>query len=214
MLVMTSLPLARVFQCLFTFALVSTLCWLAEIWQLSRQGATGELKVEFKLHRCSCKFSFLFLPCCQSTPESSLAGCSAQGWETNLKIQTLAFYVCKRRVLSPSHCATLKLPAPFYPHIYSHWTMIFPWPPAPSSSFTSLLQWLCFILWQLNFPASLSPPSTCIWIFWNRKFFFVDSKISSWICLSQGLSTGIQHVSISTLVPRTPRGILATEHAS
>ena len=38
---MMSLPLTRVFQCLFTFALVSASRWLAEIWQLSRQGATG-----------------------------------------------------------------------------------------------------------------------------------------------------------------------------
>ena len=54
-LAMTSLPLARVFQPLFTFALVSTSPWLAEIWQLSRQGVTGELEVEFKFQRRSCK---------------------------------------------------------------------------------------------------------------------------------------------------------------
>ena len=34
-LVMTSLSLARVFQCMLTFALVSASRWLAEIWQLS-----------------------------------------------------------------------------------------------------------------------------------------------------------------------------------
>ena len=45
-LVMTSLPLARVFQCLFTFALVSASRLLAEIWQLSRREATGKLKVD------------------------------------------------------------------------------------------------------------------------------------------------------------------------
>ena len=72
-LVMTSLPLARVFQWLFTFALVSAWSWLAEIWQLSRRGATGELEVEFKLHRCSCKLSFLFPPRRQSASESLLA---------------------------------------------------------------------------------------------------------------------------------------------
>ena len=49
--VMMSLPLACAFQCLFTFALASTLCWLVEIWQLCRQGATGELEVEFKFQR-------------------------------------------------------------------------------------------------------------------------------------------------------------------
>ena len=52
---MTSLPLAHVFQCLFTFALVSASRWLAEIWQVSRRGAAGELEVEFKFQRPSCK---------------------------------------------------------------------------------------------------------------------------------------------------------------
>jgi len=52
--------LAHVFQCLFTFMLVSPLCWLAEIWQLSRAcGATGELEVDFKF---------------QNAPESLLTG--------------------------------------------------------------------------------------------------------------------------------------------
>ena len=63
--VMTSLPLVRVFQCLFTFTLVSASRWLAGIWQLSQQRATRELEVEFKFQRgvhCSCKLSFLFLP--------------------------------------------------------------------------------------------------------------------------------------------------------
>ena len=73
-LVMMSLPLARVFQCLFTFALVSPSRWLSEIWQLSRRGATGELKVEFKFQRRSCKLSFVFPPCRHSTPESLHAG--------------------------------------------------------------------------------------------------------------------------------------------
>ena len=50
-LVMTSLPFARGFQGLFTFALVSTSGWLAEIWQLCRRGVTGEL--EFKFQRRS-----------------------------------------------------------------------------------------------------------------------------------------------------------------
>ena len=72
--VMTSLPLASVFQCLFTFELVSASRWLAEIWQLSRRGATGELEVEFKFQRRSCKPSFLFALRHQSTPESLLAG--------------------------------------------------------------------------------------------------------------------------------------------
>ena len=41
-LVMTSLPLARVFQCLFTFALVSTSRWLVEI--SSESSVDGELQ--------------------------------------------------------------------------------------------------------------------------------------------------------------------------
>ena len=73
-LVMTSLPLASVFQCLFSFTLVSSLRWLAKIWQLSWQGATGELEVEFKFPRRSCKLSFLVPPHRQNAPESSLAG--------------------------------------------------------------------------------------------------------------------------------------------
>ena len=48
---MTSLPLARVFQSLFTFALVSASRWLVKIWQLSRKGATGELEVEYSNSR-------------------------------------------------------------------------------------------------------------------------------------------------------------------
>ena len=55
---MTSLPVVRVshvFQCLFTFASVSASRWLAEIWQLSRRGATGKLKAEFKFQRRSCE---------------------------------------------------------------------------------------------------------------------------------------------------------------
>ena len=73
-LVMTWLPLARAFQCLFTFVLVSASHWLAEIWQLSRRQATGKLEVEFKFQRRSCKLSFLFPPSRQSAPGSLLAG--------------------------------------------------------------------------------------------------------------------------------------------
>ena len=73
-LVMTSLPLALVFQCLFIFALVSAWCWLTEIWQLSWWGTTGELEKEFKFQRRSCKLSFLLLRRCQSAPESLHTG--------------------------------------------------------------------------------------------------------------------------------------------
>ena len=57
-LVMTSLPLACVFNVCFIRA---HFCFLliCKIWLLSRWGATGELEVEFKLQRHSCKLSFL-----------------------------------------------------------------------------------------------------------------------------------------------------------
>ena len=45
---------------------VSSSRWLAEIWQLSRRGATGELEVELKFQRRSCKLSFIFPPRRQS----------------------------------------------------------------------------------------------------------------------------------------------------
>ena len=70
--VLTSLPLALVLQCLFRFALDSASCCLPEISLLSRPGATGELEVEFKSQRRSCKLSFLFPPRRQSAPESLL----------------------------------------------------------------------------------------------------------------------------------------------
>ena len=76
-LVMTSLPLVRAFtrfSMFVWFLLVSASRWLAEIWQLSRRGATGELEVEFKFQRRSCKLSFLFPPRRQSAPEILLAG--------------------------------------------------------------------------------------------------------------------------------------------
>ena len=73
MTLVTSLSLVCVFQYLFTFVLVSTSCWLAEIWQLSLREPTGELDVEFKFQRHRCKISFLFQPRQQSAPESLLA---------------------------------------------------------------------------------------------------------------------------------------------
>ena len=78
-LVMTSLPLAHVLKCLLTFMLISALRWLAEIWQFSRRGATGELEVEFKFQRHSHKLSFLFPPCHQSALETLLSGYCLQG---------------------------------------------------------------------------------------------------------------------------------------
>ena len=38
-----------------SLALISASRWLAEIWRLSQRGATGELELEFKSQRHSCK---------------------------------------------------------------------------------------------------------------------------------------------------------------
>ena len=46
-IVMTSLPWARGFQCLFTFALVSASCWLAEIWYLNKSNLCLKLKITY-----------------------------------------------------------------------------------------------------------------------------------------------------------------------
>ena len=62
MTVTTSLPFACVFQCLFTFALISASPWLAEIWQLSWRGTTGELELEFKFQRCVTNIVYPPLP--------------------------------------------------------------------------------------------------------------------------------------------------------
>ena len=72
---MTSLPLACVFQCLFTFALVSASRRLGNLsLQLSRRGAIEEMVVEFNFQRRCCKLSFLFSPRRQSARESLLVG--------------------------------------------------------------------------------------------------------------------------------------------
>ena len=62
------------YVCLHLAALVFASHCLAEISQLTWQGATGELEVEFKFQRRSCKLSFLFLPRDQSAWESLLTG--------------------------------------------------------------------------------------------------------------------------------------------
>ena len=69
--------------------------------------------VEFKFQRHSCQLSFLFPPHRQSTPESLLAGCSEQGWETNLRIQTLAIFMLVRGECWGPHTAP---PLSFLPH--------------------------------------------------------------------------------------------------
>ena len=75
MTVTTSLPLACVFQCLFTLILHSFLLRLD--WWKCDSSVDGEPQgnwrsVEFKFQRCICKLSFLFPPC--PAPESLLTG--------------------------------------------------------------------------------------------------------------------------------------------
>ena len=62
------------FQCLFTFALVSTSRRLTKIWQLSRRGATVELEAKFKFQGRSCKLCFLFPPRRQIARKLALKG--------------------------------------------------------------------------------------------------------------------------------------------
>ena len=69
---------------LCAFALVSTLCWLAEIWQLSWLGVTRKLELEFKFQRhiaCS-----LFFP--QFAARVLWRACSqaAVSWTSVLKL--------------------------------------------------------------------------------------------------------------------------------
>ena len=70
-LVMTSLPLARVFQCLFTFALVSA--WRVIHKNLTSQstGSYERIGVEYKFQS---RLSFRFPPRHQSATESLLVG--------------------------------------------------------------------------------------------------------------------------------------------
>ena len=71
MTVTTSLPFACVFNVCLHLRSFPLRLELAEIWQFSWRGATGELELEFKFQRCVCKLSFLFLPlrvCSQATP--------------------------------------------------------------------------------------------------------------------------------------------------
>ena len=92
--------LSRVFQCLFTFPLVSASLWLAEIWQLNRRGFTGELVAKFKFQKRSCKLSFLCPPRRQSTPDSLLVGYIFLGYLDLLSARILLTFgcYCVRRV--------------------------------------------------------------------------------------------------------------------
>ena len=106
-LVMTSLRLVCVFCVLFTFALISALYWLAQIWLLSWWGATGELEVEFKFQTRSCKLSVLYPPC--RPPESPQARLKTTFqfftlvWQIWLFLAFLAGVKVKRPDLGESH---------------------------------------------------------------------------------------------------------------
>ena len=101
--VMTSLLLARVFQWLLTFALVSASRWLADIFkQLSPRWTTGELTVGFKFQRRSCKLSFVFTPRRQSAPESSLAG-KRYYWDRRIRERISSSWCPRRQSRSSPH---------------------------------------------------------------------------------------------------------------
>ena len=57
--------------CFFMFVYIR-----ARFLRADWRGATGEVKVEFKFQRRSCKLSFLFSPRRQSAPESLIVGYS------------------------------------------------------------------------------------------------------------------------------------------
>ena len=61
------------FSACFHFALIG------ENQRASRLEAAGELEVEVKFQRCSCKLYFLFPPCHQSDLESLLTGYEVAG---------------------------------------------------------------------------------------------------------------------------------------
>ena len=71
------ITLGTCFSMLFTFALTGG--------NLTAQ-STGELGVEFKFQRRSCKLSFLFSPRRQSVPESVLAGYWKTVWQKQKKL--------------------------------------------------------------------------------------------------------------------------------
>ena len=82
-LVMTSLPLARVSQCLFTFTLVFASRWLAKIWQLSRRGATKVLDCYSNSRNVVASSPSFFHP----TARSPRKACS----QANMKYQLIAY---------------------------------------------------------------------------------------------------------------------------
>ena len=91
-----ALPLARVFQCLFPLALIGG---NLTAQSTGSRRATGELEVEFKFQRRSCKLSFLFPPRRQSAPESLLTGYTWQGPHNRAWL--------KVRVAWSAHCQIL-----------------------------------------------------------------------------------------------------------
>ena len=132
-LVMTSLPLARVFQCLFTFALVSASRWLAEIWQLSRRGATGELMMEFKFQGRSYKRSSFSRPAARAPRRACLQairGCNGQEW-IDCYGDSMAEWLARRTPVVPGSS-----PAPITSWIYY---LFFPIANPPSSLYSQLL---------------------------------------------------------------------------
>ena len=99
-LVMTSLPLVLFFQCLFTFALVLASRWLAEIWQLSWRGATGELEVEFNFASTPS-----LPPRRQRAPESLLADEPGVGGRREKLISHSRFFF--KTIPHPAHLSSL-----------------------------------------------------------------------------------------------------------
>ena len=98
---MTLVMIFRVFfnVCLHSRSFPASL-WLAEVWQLSRRGVTGELVAEFKFQERCCKLFFLCARRRQSTPDSLLAGYNFLGYLDLLLARILLTFgcCCVRRV--------------------------------------------------------------------------------------------------------------------
>ena len=66
--------------CFSMFVYIVLIDWWKYDSSVDEEPATGELEVEFKFQRCSCKLFFFYSPCCQNAPGSLLAGYLGSGY--------------------------------------------------------------------------------------------------------------------------------------
>ena len=103
-----TIPLALAFNvCIHLQLFPLCAVWRKSDSELSCRRAIGELEVEFKFQRCSCKLSFLFLLHCQSALESLLAGWDIDGISN--KLLSVGTAVCKSVCHSLTHLIVISL---------------------------------------------------------------------------------------------------------